>query len=84
VQIVSAQVCDVDRTLCSGEVIASHPSRAIIKVTNNGTMAAPFNISLNDCSYPVIPVPAQTLNLSANGTAEVIFKVLDPDDLILL
>jgi hypothetical protein len=84
VQIVSAQVCDVDRTVCVGEVIASNPSRAIIEVKNKGTMAAPFNISLHDCSYPVIPVPAQTLNLSANGTAEVIFEVLDPNALLLL
>jgi hypothetical protein len=75
VQIVAAQVCDADRTVCAGEVIASHPSRAIVRVKNNGTMAAPFMASVDDCSYPVIPVPAQTFNLSANGTAELMFEV---------
>jgi hypothetical protein len=78
VQIVSAEVCDIDRTVCAGEVIASNPSRAIVRVKNNGTMAAPFMASVDDCSYPVIPVPAQTFNLSANGTAELMFEVLQP------
>ena len=48
----------------------------MIEVKNVGFLAASYTTTLDNCTYPIIPVAAQSLSLASNETAEVRFEVL--------
>jgi hypothetical protein len=74
-QILATQVCDFDRIVCNSQAALNSTSKAVIQIQNTGTERASFSTSLGGCSYPVVPVSAQNIILSANGTGEVVFEV---------
>ena len=75
-QILSAQVCNSAKTVCDSVAALNSASRAMIEVKNVGFLAASYTTTLDNCTYPIIPVAAQSLSLASNETAEVRFEVL--------
>lgn len=75
-QILSAQVCNSARTVCDSVAALNSASMAMIEVKNTGTLTASYITTLDNCTYPTIPVAAQSLSLAAKETASIWFEVL--------
>ena len=75
-QILSAKVCNSAMTVCDSVAALNSASRAMIEVKNVGFLASSYMVTLDNCTYPIIPVAAKSLALTSNETAEVWFEVL--------
>lgn len=49
---------------------------AMIDVKNIGTLPASYITTLHSCTYPITPVPAQSLSLGPKDSTEIWFEVL--------
>ena len=74
-QVTSAEICNADRTLCNSIAALNYPATAVVNVTNVGTVASSYTVSLQNCTSPIPDMDGQEITLEARMSTDVEFVV---------